>query len=155
MVLVYSGHPARTLKKRASISRAVRRASKLKCSSSAKEHAVNAAIELFHELNGKVDDLHSSSNVSRSIIANIAFGGKKVKHARRVNTKNAWISKRMGEVNAGMYIFISSHDVNSLLMRTKQTFLTGKRYASLSSLANTATNTQLYPERRKPLAETR
>lgn len=103
----YDGIPAR-IRKRATINRPTRRKTKLNnAQSSKKKEAINLAIDIWESSNRRVDEIHQSTGVPRSVIATVAFGGKAIKYERGVNTKNAWLSKRMAEVNAGKYLVLS------------------------------------------------
>ena len=99
MTRSYSGAPARERAKRPSIPRAKRREIK---ENSGKENMNVKAAALREKFNSDITNLANETGFSRSTVATVAIGAKKPVFHRGPNLKNAWVSSRMAEVNAGM-----------------------------------------------------
>ena len=102
----YAGVPARD-QQRPTVPRAVRRANAAAARES-KENMCRRAEEAYAHFSRTITDIAIDTGYPRSVVARTANdGGKQAPKRRDVNVKNAWISKRMVEVNKGMvYIFI-------------------------------------------------
>src|ERR1700754_4808014 len=97
--------PKRQRLKRSSVTRGHRRLTSTLTSAN-KENLKHVSQRLFKEFNDSITSLADETGFPRSIVARATFkGGQQPKKSRSINSKNAWRSIRMKEINLGELIF--------------------------------------------------